>query len=118
MTTVGTLIAALNRAYPPELAESWDAIGLVCGDEQDIVRRVLVCVDPVESTVDEAMRCDAQLIVAHHPLLLRGVHGVPASTPKGRLVHRLIRAGVALHCAHTNADAAYPGVSEIGRAHV
>src|SRR5205823_5823778 len=53
-----------------------------------------------------------QLIVAHHPLLLRGVHGVPASTPKGNLVHRLIREGAALFCAHTNADAANPGVSD------
>jgi dinuclear metal center YbgI/SA1388 family protein len=52
------------------------------------------------------------LLLAHHPLLLRGVHGVPANTPKGGVVHRLIRAGVALYCAHTNADAADPGVSD------
>jgi dinuclear metal center YbgI/SA1388 family protein len=62
--------------------------------------------------VDEAIEAGAQLIVAHHPLLLRGVHGVPANTPKGGVVHRLIRAGVALYCAHTNADSAEPGVSD------
>jgi dinuclear metal center YbgI/SA1388 family protein len=112
MTTVADLVAALEAAYPPELAESWDAIGLVCGDPADPVDRVLCCVDPVESIVDEAVELGARLIVAHHPLLLRGVHGVPANTPKGGLVHRLIRAGVALYCAHTNADAADPGVSD------
>jgi dinuclear metal center YbgI/SA1388 family protein len=112
VTTLAELIATLETAYPPVLAESWDAVGLVCGDPGQPVDRVHVCVDPVESTVDEAIDADAQLLVAHHPLLLRGVHGVPANTPKGSLVHRLIRAGVALHCAHTNADSADPGVSD------
>ncbi|MFC0114180.1 Nif3-like dinuclear metal center hexameric protein [Kibdelosporangium aridum] len=112
MSTVGRVVAALEAAYPPELAESWDAIGLVCGDPIEDVRRVLFCVDPTESTVDEAMEIGAQMIVAHHPLLLRGVHGVPANTPKGSLVHKLIRAGIALYCAHTNADSAFPGVSD------
>lgn len=112
MSTLSQIIATLEDAYPPELAESWDAVGLVCGDPAEDVDRVLVCVDPVEVTVDEAIERGAQLIVAHHPLLLRGVHGVPADTTKGRLVHRLIRAGIALYCAHTNADAAGPGVSD------
>ena len=111
-STVADVVAALEAAYPPELAESWDAVGLVCGDPAEPVRRALVCVDPVEATVDEAIETGAQLLVAHHPLLLRGVHGVPADTPKGRVVHRLIRAGIALYCAHTNADSADPGVSD------
>jgi dinuclear metal center YbgI/SA1388 family protein len=112
VSTVGELVAALEAAYPPELAESWDAVGLVCGDPSESTDQVLICVDPVDSTVDEAIERGAGLIVAHHPLLLRGVHGVPASTPKGSLVHRLIRANVALYCAHTNADSASPGVSD------
>ncbi len=106
------VVAALERVYPPQLAEPWDAVGLVCGDPQDLVERVLFCVDPVETTVDEAIQVGAQLLVAHHPLLLRGVHGVPADDPKGRLVHRLVRAGIGLYCAHTNADSASPGVSD------
>jgi dinuclear metal center YbgI/SA1388 family protein len=112
MTTIAELIATLETAYPPELAESWDAVGLVCGDPDQPVTRAHVCVDPVTSTVDETIDAGAQLLVAHHPLLLRGVHGVPADTPKGNVVHRLIRAGVALYCAHTNADSAAPGVSD------
>jgi dinuclear metal center YbgI/SA1388 family protein len=112
LTTVGDVVAVLETAYPPALAESWDAVGLVCGDPAEPVTRILICVDPVESTVDEALDGNAQLLIAHHPLLLRGVHGVPASTPKGGLVHRLIRAGAGLYCAHTNADSANPGVSD------
>src|SRR6185312_11825675 len=55
---------------------------------------------------------DTSLLLAHHPLLLRGVDTVAASTPKGALVHRLIRTGRSLFTAHTNADSARPGVSD------
>jgi dinuclear metal center YbgI/SA1388 family protein len=112
VSAISEVITVLERAYPPALAESWDAVGLVCGDPGEPVSRVLFCVDPVAETVDEAVELGAQLIVAHHPLLLRGVHGVPADTAKGALVHRMIRAGIALYCAHTNADSADPGVSD------
>jgi dinuclear metal center YbgI/SA1388 family protein len=108
--TVGDVVAALEAAYPPGLAAGWDAVGLVCGDPGEPVRSVLVAVDPVPETVAEA--AGEQLLVTHHPLLLRGVHGVGADTPKGALVHRLIRNGTALFTAHTNADAADPGVSD------
>ena len=111
-TTVRDVVAVLEAAYPPSLAEGWDAVGLVCGDPAEPVQRVLVAVDPVAETVAEALEQDVQLLVTHHPLLLRGVHGVPADDPKGALVHRLVRAGVGLFCAHTNADAADPGVSD------
>ncbi|MFS8101209.1 Nif3-like dinuclear metal center hexameric protein [Lentzea alba] len=106
------VIVALETAYPPKTAEKWDAVGLVCGDPEDEVTKILVCVDPTQSTVDEAIESEAQLVLAHHPLLLRGVNGVPADDPKGALVHKLIRNGAALYCAHTNADSALPGVSD------
>lgn len=109
---VGDVIDVLHLAYPPELAQDWDAIGLVCGDPAEPVERVLVAVDATAGTVDEAIDGGAGLLVVHHPLLLRGVHGVGADTSKGALIHRLIRAGVALFTAHTNADAASPGVSD------
>lgn len=109
---LGEVVAALEAAYPPGLAESWDAVGLVCGDPDEPVSRVLVAVDPVPETVEEAIESGAQLLVTHHPLLLRGVHGVPADHPKGALVHRLIRSGTGLFTAHTNADSADPGVSD------
>jgi dinuclear metal center YbgI/SA1388 family protein len=69
-------------------------------------------VDCVPETVAEALAEQADLIVAHHPLLLRGVSSVAPTTYKGRIVHDLIRNGVALYVAHTNADVANPGVSD------
>jgi len=100
------VLAALDARYDPALAEAWDAVGLVCGDPDEPVRRVLFAVDPTTAVVDETLEIGADLLVTHHPLLLTPVHGVPAHDPKGRLVHRLVRGGAALFVAHTNADRA------------
>ncbi|MFD8699696.1 Nif3-like dinuclear metal center hexameric protein [Kitasatospora purpeofusca] len=112
MPKLSDVITALEELYPPQWAESWDAVGLVCGDPQAEVRRVLFAVDPVQAVVDEAVEWGADLVVTHHPLYLRGTTTVAATTFKGRVVHTLIRAGIALHVAHTNADHADPGVSD------
>lgn len=108
--TLADVIAVLDEAYPPRLAESWDSVGLVCGDPDDALESVTVAVDATPAVVDEVP--GAGLLLAHHPLLLRGVDTVAASTPKGALVHRLIRTGRSLFTAHTNADSANPGVSD------
>lgn len=110
--TLADVIGVLDEAYPRRLAESWDSVGLVCGDPAESVTRALVCVDVTDRVVDAAVASGADLILAHHPLLLRGVDSVAADTPKGRVIHRLVRAGIALFTAHTNADSARPGVSD------
>ncbi|MBP0454738.1 Nif3-like dinuclear metal center hexameric protein [Kitasatospora sp. RG8] len=112
MPKLSDVIAALEEVYPPQWAESWDAVGLVCGDPQAEVGRVLFAVDPVQAVVDEAVEWGADLVVTHHPLYLRGTTSVAATTFKGRVVHTLIQSGIALHVAHTNADHADPGVSD------
>ena len=111
-SSLAQVVAALERRYPPTTAEDWDAVGLVCGDPAAPVRRILWAVDPVEEVVDEAIAADVDLVITHHPLFLSGVHSVAATTAKGRIVHRLIGSGIALYCAHTNADVADPGVSD------
>ena len=111
-TTLADVVAIMEGLYPPSLAASWDAVGLVCGDPAQPVNRVLFAVDPVEVVVDEALELGADLLVTHHPLFLHGTSSVAATTAKGRSVHRLIRAGIGLHVAHTNADHANPGVSD------
>ncbi|MBD7918202.1 Nif3-like dinuclear metal center hexameric protein [Cellulomonas sp. Sa3CUA2] len=110
--TLAEVVAALEARYPPRTAESWDRVGLAAGDPAAPVRRVLLAVDPVAAVVDEALAWDADLLVTHHPLLLRPVHSVAATTYKGALLHRLVRAGCGLYTAHTNADAAHGGVAE------
>ena len=110
--TVGEVIAMLERRYPPGLAAEWDSVGLTVGDPPATVSRVLFAVDPVMDVVDEALVLQADLIVTHHPLLLRGVHSVAAVNHKGSVIHTLVSHGIALFSAHTNADHADPGVSD------
>jgi dinuclear metal center YbgI/SA1388 family protein len=112
VTCVADLVEWLERRYPPGWAEPWDRVGLVLGEPGAAVRRVLLAVDCVPQTVREALELGADMLVSHHPLLLRGVSSVAPTTYKGRIVHQLIRAGVALFVAHTNADVAAPGVSD------
>src|SRR4051812_25873125 len=104
------VIEVLEHAYPPALAAEWDSVGLVCGDPSELVESVTIAVDATPSVVAEVP--DRGLLLAHHPLLLRGVDTVAASTAKGAILHRLIRSGSALFTAHTNADSANPGVSD------
>ena len=108
---VADVIDLIEDWYPPHRAEDWDAVGLVCGDPEAEVRTVLLAVDPVLAVADEAVALDADLLVVHHPLYLRGTTTVAASTPKGRVVHRLLGAGCGLLTAHTNADSPAGGVS-------
>lgn len=110
--TVADVTGWLAAAYPPRLAESWDRVGLTVGDPSAPAERVLFAVDPTDEVVDEASAVGATLLVTHHPLLLRGVHSVREDEPKGRVVTALVRAGIALWTAHTNADAAADGVSD------
>jgi dinuclear metal center YbgI/SA1388 family protein len=110
--TVRDVVDALDRRYPRAWAEEWDRVGLVLGEFDSAVRTVLCVVDCVPETVDQAFSVGANLIVAHHPLLLKPVSSIAPDTYKGRIIHRLIRADIALYAAHTNADVANPGVSD------
>ncbi|MCW2800222.1 MAG: Nif3-like dinuclear metal center hexameric protein [Aeromicrobium sp.] len=112
MPTLREVTAVLDGLYDPEWADDWDAVGTVAGDPDAEIGKVLFAVDPVQAVVDEAIAWGADLLVTHHPLYLKGVTSVSASTPKGRIVHDLISNGIALHTCHTNADSPPLGVSE------
>ena len=104
--------ALLDGWYDPAWAESWDRVGLVCGDPDQEVGRVLFAVDPVAAVVEEAVAFGADLVVVHHPLLLTPVSSVAATTAKGRVLHRLLGTGTALFTAHTNADVPADGTND------
>lgn len=110
--TLADVTGAMEELFPARWADAGDPIGLVVGDPAAEVRRVLLAVDPVQEVVDEAVALRADLLVTHHPLLFRAVHSVAASTPKGRAVHDLVRNGIGLLVAHTNADSPPGGVSD------
>lgn len=113
LPSLAAIAEAVDSRYPATLAEDWDAVGLVCGDPDASVGSVLFAVDPVMAVVDEAMELGVDLIVTHHPLFLRGIHSVAATSHGGRVVHMLVSHGIGLLTAHTNADSAESGVSDV-----
>ena len=110
--TLAEVVAALEGLYPPTTAASWDRVGLVTGDPAQPVRRIHLAVDPTLAVIEEARDAGADLLVTHHPLLLRGVHSVATTSAKGAAVTSLVVGDVALYVAHTNADVASPGVCD------
>jgi dinuclear metal center YbgI/SA1388 family protein len=111
--TLGELLLAVEELWPESLAENWDEVGLVAGRPEAPVGKVMLAVDPTLETIEEAIAWGAQLLVTHHPLLLKGVNSVAATTAKGLAVHRLIESGTALLTVHTNGDSAVGGVSDV-----
>lgn len=112
VATLAQVVAAADTLWPFRLQESWDASGLVTGRAEQPVRRIHLAVDPVASVIAEAVDRSADLLITHHPLLLRGVTSVAADGFKGRAVHDVIENHCALLACHTNADSARRGVSE------
>lgn len=111
--TLGDVLLAAEELWPESLAENWDAPGLVAGRADREVRRILFAVDPTREVIDEALEWGADLLLTHHPLLLKPVNSVAATSFKGEAVHRLIEGGCALLTVHTNGDSAVGGVSDV-----
>lgn len=111
MTKVSDVISAAERLWPSEAAEEWDKPGLVCGSSNATVSSVLLSVDVTQELVDEAIAQGFDLVISHHPYLLRGVNSVAEDTGKGSVLAAAIRANLSLFAAHTNADITETGVS-------
>lgn len=112
MTTVADLVAAVDRVAPFALAEAWDHVGLLLGDEDWPVERVLVALDASDAVVEEAERLGAGALLTHHPLLFKGAERLTGETRYGRLSLRLAEGRRALVAAHTNLDSAEGGLCD------
>lgn len=112
MPTAGEIEAALYELAPRALAADWDNVGLLAGRADREVRRILVSLDITEAVVEEAERMGADLLVSHHPVIFHPAKSVTDRDPAGRLLFRLISAGLSAVCMHTNLDAARGGVND------
>ena len=116
MITAREIEKVLFDWAPRELAMEYDNVGLLVGDPDAEVTRVLVTLDITEPVVEEAIRLGAQLIVSHHPVMNCAWHPVQSlrtDDRQGRILTGLIRNNIAAICMHTNLDAAEGGVNDV-----
>jgi len=116
MTKVCDVEKYLFDWAPKELAADWDNVGLLVGDGEQAVHRILVSLDIMEAVVAEAVSCGADLIVSHHPVMnctWHRVQNVKSDNAQGRMLIQMIQNGISAICMHTNLDAAEGGVNDI-----
>jgi dinuclear metal center YbgI/SA1388 family protein len=111
--TVSEIWKCLTGWAPSELAESWDNVGLQAGFPDAPVSRVFVALDPTEEVLAEAVSRRAQMVITHHPLLLRPIRSLDMSRNTPRLLAGFLRSDIALLAGHTNLDCAKGGVSDL-----
>lgn len=105
--------AVIERFAPLETQESWDNAGFCIGSPQQEVHGVLVGFDCTPALVDEAIALGDDMIITHHPLIFGGLKKIDPDDPVGAAVIKAVRAGIAVYSAHTNADKADGGVTDL-----
>lgn len=108
MITVGNIYEALDDWAPFSTQEDFDNSGLLIGSSEQPVEFCLLALDLTPEVCREAARREAQLVITHHPVIFDPLRRIES----GSVVHRLIRAGIAVISAHTNLDKAPGGVSD------
>ena len=113
MITVKDVLQCVEAFAPTYMKESWDNVGLLCGDLAKEVKKVLVALDPFEHVCREAQAAEADLIVTHHPLIFQAPKSITTETSIGRSILFLCRHGINAINAHTNLDCTPGGVNDV-----
>lgn len=111
--TIQDIANVLEAWAPPDVAESYDNVGLLVGNPNDRVSGVLVSLDTTEAVVDEAIKRDTSLIVSHHPIWFGGRTRLNGDDYVSRTILKAIRHGIGLYACHTNLDNVRDGVNHM-----
>lgn len=107
-----SIVTYLEQLAPARLAEQWDNVGLLVGNPQSGVDRVMTCLTVTPASAAEAIAGRAELIVSHHPFPFHALKRITTETPAGSLLLKLIAAGVAVCSPHTAFDSAREGINQ------
>lgn len=110
MPKVFEIAEAIERLAPVCLAEDYDNVGLLVGNEKSEVSAVMLCIDVTPDVVVEAARKGCGLVVSHHPVIFRAVKSVFTDTFQGKILASALKNNVSLYAAHTNLDNADEGL--------
>lgn len=110
--TVDRLVQVMEEIAPQEWAEDWDNVGLLVGNHEDPIERIMVALDISPSVVKESIDKKVDIIIAHHPLIFSPLKKIVGSSLEGQLIMPLLSHNIAVYCAHTNLDMARGGVDD------
>ena len=109
---LNSLLAVLQQIAPLEFAESWDNVGLLAGNRKREIASAMTCLTLTDTTLDEAIQADVQLVICHHPIPFKPLSKITDDTTTGRLLLRAIEAGIAIYSPHTAWDNARTGINQ------
>lgn len=111
--TCQEIIKELDKLAPPNLAETWDSVGLMVGNPSQEIKNVWTALDVTLPLVEAAVREQVDLIVSHHPLIFKPIKQLDTSTTAGKIIEQLMKANIAVFSAHSNLDSADGGVNDV-----
>ena len=106
------IMGELQTIFNPKIAEEWDNVGLLIGNDTKEVNKVLFCLDVTERVIEEAVRNNVDLIISHHPVIFSGLKKITNETSHERKILKLIENKIAVYSIHTNADFAVNGLND------
>jgi dinuclear metal center YbgI/SA1388 family protein len=109
--TIKDIADCLESTAPLSYQEDYDNSGLITGSPNDNVTGILIALDCTEAVVDEAIATSCNLIVAHHPILFKGLKKLTGRTYVERVIIKAIQHGIAIYAIHTNLDNVLSGVN-------
>ena len=115
---LSNLLGTFESLWPLNGAEEWDRPGLTTGGANQSISKALLCVDVTLEVLSEAKLHGCELVISHHPLLLKGVNFLSEDQLKGELISFAVKNSIAIFSAHTNADIVVDGVSDVLAQHL
>lgn len=112
MATIKEVISAIERFAPLNYQENYDNAGLIVGNSDVEVKGVLLCLDSIEATIDEAVSKKCNLVIAHHPIVFSGLKSITGKNYIERTIIKAIKNDIAIYAAHTNLDNVKQGVNK------
>ncbi|RRD40050.1 Nif3-like dinuclear metal center hexameric protein [Leptotrichia sp. OH3620_COT-345] len=106
------IMGELFSIYNPKVAEEWDNVGLLLGNENSEINKIMVCLDITEKAINEAISRKVDLIISHHPFIFSGIKRITDETELGRKILKLAENRIAVYSIHTNADFAINGLND------
>ncbi|WP_310604991.1 Nif3-like dinuclear metal center hexameric protein [Anaerosporobacter sp.] len=98
------LIKRLETIAPIRYAEKWDNVGLIVGDEEQEVHKIIIALDPSTEVIEQAIEQQCDMIITHHPLIFSPMKKITNNDFIGKRILRMMNHSIAYYAMHTNMD--------------